>query len=274
MSDGVAITAGSGTTVATDDTGASGHVQLFKLAIATDGSATLVPATAADGLLVNLGTNNDVTVTNGGTFVVQVDGTALTSLQSIETAVEGTLTVGSHAVTDGGSSLTVDAPVGTPVFVRLSDGSSAITTLPVSIAGTVAVTQSGTWDEVGINDSGNSITVDDGGTSLTVDGTVSVSGQPVNIQNHISDSGTLVATTVETATLTVSGFTAVELEISNVDGAAAIYWTLDNTSPSTTNFAGVLPATPSNTVVACSGTPTLKLYSAGTPVWAAAVRGD
>lgn len=49
-------------------------------------------------------------------------------------------------------------------------------TLPVSltsttITGTVAVTQSGTWDEVGINDSGNSITVDNGGTFATqVDG--------------------------------------------------------------------------------------------------------
>jgi hypothetical protein len=32
------------------------------------------------------------------------------------------------------------------------------------VGGTVAVTQSGTWDEVGINDSGNSITVDNGGT--------------------------------------------------------------------------------------------------------------
>lgn len=45
-------------------------------------------------------------------------------------------------------------------------------TLPVSlssttITGTVAVTQSGTWDEIGINDSGNSI---------TVDGTVAVTG--------------------------------------------------------------------------------------------------
>lgn len=29
---------------------------------------------------------------------------------------------------------------------------------------TIAVTQSGTWDDVGINDSGNSITVDNGGT--------------------------------------------------------------------------------------------------------------
>lgn len=34
----------------------------------------------------------------------------------------------------------------------------------VNVADTVAVTQSGTWDEVGINDSGNSITVDNNGT--------------------------------------------------------------------------------------------------------------
>jgi hypothetical protein len=37
-------------------------------------------------------------------------------------------------VTDNAGSLTVDAPVGTPVFVRLSDGSAAIVTLPVSLA--------------------------------------------------------------------------------------------------------------------------------------------
>lgn len=50
-------------------------------------------------------------------------------------------------------------------------------TLPVSltsttVTGTVAVTQSGTWDEVGINDSGNSITVDNGGTFAVQDSTV------------------------------------------------------------------------------------------------------
>jgi hypothetical protein len=37
-------------------------------------------------------------------------------------------------VQDGGNSLTIDAPVATPVFVRLSDGAAAITTLPVSLA--------------------------------------------------------------------------------------------------------------------------------------------
>lgn len=51
MADGVAVTAGAGTTIATDDTGASGHVQINKLAISTDGSATLIPATS-DGLAV------------------------------------------------------------------------------------------------------------------------------------------------------------------------------------------------------------------------------
>lgn len=45
-------------------------------------------------------------------------------------------------------------------------------TLPVSmtsttVTGTVAVTQSGTWDEVGINDSGNSITIDYNGSAIS-----------------------------------------------------------------------------------------------------------
>jgi hypothetical protein len=86
MADNVAITAGSGTSIATDDCGAGGHAQVVKLAIATDGSATLIPADSG-GLLVNLGTNNDVTVTNGGTFATQVDGSALTALQLIDDPV-------------------------------------------------------------------------------------------------------------------------------------------------------------------------------------------
>ena len=69
------------------------------------------------------------------------------------------------SVDDNAASLTVDAPVGTPVFVRLSDGAAAITALPVTdnggsltVDGTVAV--SGT------------VNVADGGGSLTIDGTI------------------------------------------------------------------------------------------------------
>ena len=43
-------------------------------------------------------------------------------------------------VTDNAGSLTVDAPVATPVFVRLSDGAAPIATLPVSLATLPALT--------------------------------------------------------------------------------------------------------------------------------------
>jgi hypothetical protein len=54
---------------ATDEHASRGHMPIVKLAIATDGEATLVPADATDGVLVNLGANNDVVVgpsTSGG----------------------------------------------------------------------------------------------------------------------------------------------------------------------------------------------------------------
>lgn len=47
---------------ATDEHATRGHMPIVKLAYSADGDATHVPADA-DGLLVNLGTNNDVTVT-------------------------------------------------------------------------------------------------------------------------------------------------------------------------------------------------------------------
>jgi fibronectin-binding autotransporter adhesin len=55
--------------------------------------------------------------------------------------------VDSIPVTDNAGSLTIDAPVGTPAFVRLSDGSAAITTLAVSLASVPshAVTNAGTF---------------------------------------------------------------------------------------------------------------------------------
>lgn len=49
------------TIIATDDAGAAGQVQIVKLAQSANGSATPVTVDA-DGVLVNLGANNDVTV--------------------------------------------------------------------------------------------------------------------------------------------------------------------------------------------------------------------
>lgn len=111
-----------------------------------------------------------LTVDNAGTFAVQlsqytpvtgrlpVDGSGVTQPVSGSVSITGTVAatqsgtwnVGTVTtltgitnvvhVDDNAGSLTIDAPVATPVFVRLSDGAAAISTLPVSIAASVAVT--------------------------------------------------------------------------------------------------------------------------------------
>lgn len=70
MADNVAITAGSGTNIATDEvTGTGEHVQVVKLAISTDGSRTAIPADGTNGLKV------------------EPSGAALTALQLIDDAI-------------------------------------------------------------------------------------------------------------------------------------------------------------------------------------------
>lgn len=102
MADNVGIQLGADADVATDQVEGTGeHVQLFKLAVAADGSRTLVPADA-DGLLVNLGSNNDVVVSSSalpsGAATSAKQDTGNTSLASIDSkldspiAVEGPLT--------------------------------------------------------------------------------------------------------------------------------------------------------------------------------------
>jgi hypothetical protein len=90
-----------------------------------------LPSALVTGRLdVNVGASTTIAVSQSGTWNV------------------GTLTGITNVVhvDDNSGSLTVDAPVGTPVFVRLSDGAAAITTLPisgsVSISGTVTTQDS------------------------------------------------------------------------------------------------------------------------------------
>jgi hypothetical protein len=103
MADGLKYTEpGTGTVIASDDVSGS-HYQIVKLAYGALDSVSLVTTSAG--------------------FPVQQQGTWTV------TGAGGTF-----PVTDAGASLTVDAPVATPVFVRLSDGTTAIGTLPVSLA--------------------------------------------------------------------------------------------------------------------------------------------
>lgn len=77
MADGIAITAGSGTTILTDDTGAGGHAQVMKLAISTDGSGTLIPADATNGIDVDP-TRHPPVVTGTGNLTASSQAVTLT----------------------------------------------------------------------------------------------------------------------------------------------------------------------------------------------------
>ena len=98
--------------IATDDAGAAGHVQVVKLALSTDGSATPITADA-----------NGLEVQGAGTA-----GTPAGGVVSVQGVASGTVI----PVSDGGSSLTVDGTVAVSGTVTV-DGSGA--TQPVSHAG-------------------------------------------------------------------------------------------------------------------------------------------
>jgi hypothetical protein len=103
LADNIAVTPGTGATVATDDVGGIQY-QRIKVAFGADGAATDV----------NTGTGFPVTV------------------QNASLAVTGTFFQATQPVSDASGSLTVDAPVATPVAVRLSDGASFIGNLQVN----------------------------------------------------------------------------------------------------------------------------------------------
>jgi hypothetical protein len=133
---GVAVAMGTGTRSAGTQ----------RVTIATDDS---VPVTGTFWQATQPVSLTSTTITGS----VAVTGTFFQATQpvSIAATVTVTGTGGTFPVTDSGGSLTIDAPVGTPAFVRLSDGASAITTLPVSIATAPAlVASTATIGDVGL----------------------------------------------------------------------------------------------------------------------------
>lgn len=102
-------------------------------------TASAQPGVDIGDVTVNNGAGaNAVNIQDGGNSIT-VDGTVAISgsVPVTGTFYQATQPVSiatAVPVTDNAGSLTVDAPVGTPVFVRLSDGAAPITTLPVSLA--------------------------------------------------------------------------------------------------------------------------------------------
>lgn len=213
MADGVILNANTstGATMATDDAGAAGHVQLMKLAISTDGSASLVPADGTNGIYVNVrNVNGNLTIVGPAADGAAVSGNPVRIAGSDGTNTQDiSVTTSGHVhIHDGGNTITVDGTVGVSGTVTV-DGSGV--TQPVSNAGLTALNGAISGSEVQVDvvtsalpsgaataakqpalgtagtpsadvisiqgvASGTVVPVSDGGGTLTVDGTVSVTG--------------------------------------------------------------------------------------------------
>jgi hypothetical protein len=132
------------------------------------------------------GTNVQVVKTdvNG---IVQVAQNGTSTVSGTVTANAGT---GPFPVSDNSGSLTVDAPVATPVFARLSDGTAALTTT----SGRLSVDASGV--AVPITDNSGSLTVDNAGTfavQIAANSSVNqsqVAGTTVDTNSGVKSAGT------------------------------------------------------------------------------------
>jgi hypothetical protein len=145
-----------------------GYNVIGKLAPNSGINIGTVDANILNGVTVsgNLSTITSITTANlaaddlhdgvAGTTVVMNGGfansTAPTAVADGDAARLWTTLNGALHVADAGGSLTVDAPVTTPVHVRLSDGTSVINTLPVSL-----VTGTNSIGNVGLNAGTNAI---------------------------------------------------------------------------------------------------------------------
>lgn len=152
-------TVSDGTVIATDDAGAGGHVQKIKLAASADGSAAAIPADATAGLKVDLGADNDVVVSDGGSSIsVDDNGGSLTVDGSVAADTELTT-----ADLDTGGGTDTRAVVG---LVGSKSGGGQL--IPGDATAGLKV-DLGADNDVVVSDGGNVLSVDDAGSSLTVD---------------------------------------------------------------------------------------------------------
>lgn len=213
---------GGGGTAATEYTEGASDATITGVAMLMEDSNTLRPAqgSVADGLLVNLGSNNDVTVTgtvtvsdgagalnvivdssasvavtNAGTFATQVDGAALTALQNADadlTTIDGRVDGLETLIGTTNTTLTtIDGRVdGIETLLGTTNTSLAIIDNVVFGAGTEAAALRVTI----ATDSTGVLSVDDNGGSLTIDGTISCSNCSGSGASLVDDAAFGVAT--------------------------------------------------------------------------------
>lgn len=181
MADGVAITAGSGTTVETDDV-AGRHYQKVKLADGTADSSTVIEAgngTASGALRVTVASDSTGVLSvddNGSTLSVDDGGGALTVDGTV--SVSGTVTAdvtgqGDVPVTLDGEAVVLGA--GSAAIGKLGANSGVdigdvdVTSVPAPLSTTGGGTEAAALRVTVASDSTGVLSVDDGGGALTVD---------------------------------------------------------------------------------------------------------
>lgn len=133
------------------DTGAGTDTTLaFGIAVPASGGAAVIPGDATAGLKVDLGADNDVTLATlpdtAGSDLAAIN----TAAAAIQAAVEGTLTVGSHAVTNAGTFAVQAAQSGGWTVDLGATDNAVLDAIAASLAGTLtvgshAVTNAGTF---------------------------------------------------------------------------------------------------------------------------------
>ena len=196
MADNITIPAtGSGTAtpvVATDDAGAAGHVQLVKLAVSADGSATALTADNTSGVLSNpsdralrdcgkidVAALDQYTPVSGrlpvdGSGVTQpISGTVTVTATNLDvrdlTHVSDSVRIGDGtdlALVSAGGALLVDASATTQPI------SAASLPLPTGAATSAAQLPDGHNVTVDNAAGAAAVNIQDGGNAITVDGTV------------------------------------------------------------------------------------------------------
>lgn len=168
------------------------------LATTTQAGAIQTAVELIDNTVATLGTTTYTEATSQGLVIGAVRRDADTTLVNTTNEV-------SPLQVDANGRLKVEAFSGETLPVSLTS---------TTVTGTVAVTQSGTWDEVGINDSGNSITVDNAQLSVVGGGTeaaamrVTIASDSTGVLS-IDDNGGNISIDDGGNTITVDGTVAV-----------------------------------------------------------------
>ena len=220
MADNVELDAGSGgATIATDDVGGVQY-QVVKLAVGADGAASLVananPIPVSDA-------GGSVTVDNGGTFAVQVDGSALTALQLIDDPVA---TLGTTTYTETTSKGMIVAAVRRDADTTLVDTTNELGPLQMDANGRLKVEAfSGETLPVSLASVPSHAVTNAGTFAVQVDGNALTALQLIDDSVFADDA----AFTIGTSKVSMAGFTADEASTDSLDegdaGAARI--TLD-----------------------------------------------